>query len=66
MWRLEWFAPKPCLEGILPVSFDQNLLLLLIQANFFVVHKSVFFLVKVLSNEKYGDSILVREVSASL
>jgi len=53
MWRLGWLAPKPHLEGILPVSFGQNLVLLLIKTNLFVVLKSVFFLVELLSDEKY-------------
>lgn len=66
MWRLGWLAPKPCLEGILPVSLDQNLFLLLIKINLFVVLKLVFFLDELLCNEKYGDIILIIEVSASL
>lgn len=64
--QVGWLAPKPCLEGILPVSFDQNLLLLLIKTNLFVVLKFVFFLVELMSNEKYSDIILIAEVSAPL
>lgn len=64
MWKLGWLTSKPCLEGILPVSLGQNLLLLLIKTNLFVVLKLVVFLVEVLSNEKYND-ILIMAVSAS-